>query len=252
MSGKDWEWEFEKPTDAGSTGAETEENKKPPLSSVRESSEKLSMSSPDLTVSFPFDLQILGTLSVPERQILSERISAEEIGIHSRDLDPAFDKGDIRIPRISEWSARSIARPFKNLKHLKVSITPSESPFDGDDIPFALDSLPETAKTYTHPSSIPAQKIPLLAPKAPANEIPDSYEVLDTLTASATLEAHFVENPQSFEYQELLEGLKLELKSKALRRGATHIINFDMQLSPVAYRQRYRLHLMGKAIREKK
>ncbi|OFZ70214.1 MAG: hypothetical protein A3K03_05995 [Bdellovibrionales bacterium RIFOXYD1_FULL_44_7] len=58
-----------------------------------------------------------------------------------------------------------------------------------------------------------------------------------------------VEAESSSEYQEVLEGLKREMKYKAYRKGADAVVNFSISLTLLSVPSRYRLTAMGSAVK---
>jgi hypothetical protein len=75
------------------------------------------------------------------------------------------------------------------------------------------------------------------------------FSIIDTLTASATLKSSLVEAEKSAEYNLILENLKRELKHKALRRGASGLIHFKIELTSLSLPSHYLLHVQAVAIK---
>lgn len=153
---------------------------------------------------------------------------------------------------MSEFVCIAIAHLLRD-SGARFRLGPSDRVFSGQ----ANEDAPHVAgDTSTHlqhsgdPSSLhAAENIPVIA----GNSLPagQTWTVLDTVVASSMLKAEVVEFTKTPEFDDMIEGLKKELRFKAFHRGATAILQFTVQLSPLAVPTQYRLIASGIAIRHK-
>ncbi len=201
---------------------------------------------------FPFTLLIEGPLTAREKEKLLDIIHRENMGIREIDLEPQFQCEKILLPRISEFTGVYIVQQLRETR-AKIRFGPSEEIF-------AAQGTTEDTQPFWNPTSVDQLDIPdRTEPQHPADTIPvttertlpglDRYVAIDTLTASATLQTFAVEAETTSEYQDLVTALQREIKYKARRRGAAAVIHFRIQLTPLTSPSRYRITVMGLAIR---
>jgi hypothetical protein len=229
------------------------------MTQTRQYSEKVgNQSAKNVAASFPFSLLIEGKLAPYEKARLLDIISREKMGFREVDLEHQFSENRILLPRISEYAGVLIVQALRSTK-ARMRLGPSELIFStqaSDNDVLLKDE--EDSETLAHPSvskstvdsddlAHPAEALPIsLQAFLPSL---DEFSVIDTLSASASLRTQAVEAESSVEYQELLENLQRELKYKAYRRGATAILNFQLQLHPLSQSSHYRMQAMGTAVK---
>jgi hypothetical protein len=201
---------------------------------------------------FPFSLLIEGQLTPREKDKLLDIIEREAIGIRAIDLEPQLQANKILIPRVSEFTGIYIIQVLRETR-AKIKFGPS------DEIFAAQGTTEDTQPLWTPPSVPKAVPSDPSQPQHPADAIPvtterslpglEHYTAIDTITASGTLQSFAVEAETTGDYQELLSALQRELKFKARRRGAAGVIHYRIQLTPLTSPSRYRLTVMGLAIR---
>jgi hypothetical protein len=91
------------------------------------------------------------------------------------------------------------------------------------------------------------QNIPQDIPMTPDETLPQfsSFEVLDTIVVSATLKTEVVDE----EFQRVLENLQTEIRQRAFLKGATGVIRFKTEVTPLSVQSHYRIIASGVAIR---
>jgi uncharacterized protein YbjQ (UPF0145 family) len=211
---------------------------------------------PVASAAFPFSLLITGVLKPEERERLVDLLSREGVGISELDLEPQFTAARILIPRISEYAGVVIIQAMRSAQ-VRMMLGPSDSIFATDETRASPDELQESRdQAGASPASVsqvvgdtnhPAESI-IVTPDENIRGM-KNHEILDTLTASATMKAKVVESENSAAFQDLLENLKRELKYKAYRKGAQGIVHFSVQLMPLQMTASYRVTVMGAAVR---
>ncbi|MCM2279243.1 MAG: hypothetical protein NDJ89_14300 [Oligoflexia bacterium] len=217
------------------------------LEKIRRFSEEEALPRPAVPAAFPFSLLIEGKLGVYEKEKLLDLLARENMGIRDIDLEPQFEAGRILIPRISEFAGILLVQALRGTS-ARLRLAPSDEIFATDETRDASETAHPALATYSSSERLhPAERIPI----TPSPELPGhaELELLDAITASASLRSETVEAERSDEYQELLESLQRELRYKAHRKGATAIVNFSVHLSNLSLPSQYRLTLMGNAVR---
>ena len=208
-----------------------------------------------VSAQFPFSLMIEGTLEPEERERLIDLLGREGFGISEVDLEPQLKAGKILIPRVSEYAGVLLVQALRTAK-ARIRLGPSDTVFSTGDTRDAesdrIDSSTQNAQVRVafqeSGEGLPAaERIPVSTESTLPGFGP--YYVLDAVTASVTLRTMALEAESSYEYQEALEQLKLELQYKASRKGANGIVNFGVQLITLPQRSQYRLMAVGSAIR---
>lgn len=230
------------------------------LSQVKEYSDTLSQAIPPVPASVPFTLKIEGTLKPHEQERLLDILSRENMGIRELDLEPQLQAGRILIPRVSEFAAILLVQALRSA-HVKIQMLPSDgivaghsgTHASGMNGPGAYDTsgitqseiqTSEASDTAPHP----AEKIPVTPSTTFAQY--KRIQVIDTVTASATLKSNAIDVESSAVFQQILESLQRELKYKAFRKGATAVLGFSVTVTPQDLPSHYRLLVMGTAVRE--
>ncbi len=202
---------------------------------------------------FPFTLLIDGPLTPREKDKLLDLVTRESLGIREIDLEPQFQGNKILIPRISEFAGVLIIQTLREAL-ATVKFGPSEEIYTAqgttdDTQPMWTPAGNQTSKPTPSDPQHPADAIPVTTER----ELPNlkNYTAIDTLSASGTLTTFSVEAESTPEYDDLLNALQRELKYKARRRSAEGIIHFRIQLTPLTSPSRYRLTVMGLAIKSR-
>lgn len=227
---------------------------KPGLDSLKEYSEHAMIGKPEVSAQYPFSLLIEGHLEPTDRERLLDFISRENIGIREIDLEPQFEANRILIPRVSEFAGILIAQALRDAG-VSLRLGPSDTIFSAqstrDDAPDELissDPAPRLNRVIIDDADI--DSIPLIA--GSGLSIGDTeWEAIDAVSASAMLQANSVEAKQSSEYMEIIEGLERELKFRARRRGASAVIHFKIELTPLHLPSQYRVTAIGTAVKRK-
>jgi hypothetical protein len=242
-----------------------------PLSQVGAYSDAVGVSEIKSSVpaAFPFSLSIEGKLGDYERAKFLDFFAREDMGIREIDLEPQLESGHILIPRISEYAGILLVQTLRNFP-VKMRLGPAEEiyrKYESLDDPTAETLRPETVTTRyqassrsSHPSYSPhsphsfgvssqrlPQGIPLEIPMTPDESLPQfsSFEVLDTIVVSATLKSEVVDE----EFQRVLENLQTEIRQRAFEKGATGVIRFKTEVTPLSVQSHYRIIASGVAIR---
>ncbi len=227
----------------------------PGMERVRQYSEQ-TLARPPVTAQFPFSLLIEGQLEPEERERLIDLLGREGFGISEVDLEPQLKAGKILIPRVSEYAGVLLVQALRTAK-ARVRLGPSDTVFSTTDTQSdaseRIHSSTQNAQVRVSLQNDGADALPAAEriPVSTESELPGfgPYYVLDAITASITLRTLALEAETSYEYQDALEQLKLELQYKAARKGANGIVNFGVQLISLPQRSQYRLMAVGSAIR---
>jgi len=222
------------------------------LDKIKSYTQKLTAGKPPVQAAYPFSILIVGRLSNSDKEKLVDLIDRNQMGISALDLEPQFAAGKVLIPRISEYAGVLIVQAFRSAA-VRVFLGPSDSIFSTVDThvsetdPYIEPRADSFSVSSTDDGLHPAESIPV----TPLASLPggDEYRLLDAITASASLKTSVVEAESSSEYQEVLEGLKREMKYKAYRKGADAVVNFSISLTLLSVPSRYRLTVMGSAVK---
>ncbi len=205
-----------------------------------------------IPAAFPFTLLIEGPLTSREKEKLVDIINREKMGIREIDLEPQLEGGKVLIPRISEFAGIYLIQQLRETR-AKITFGPTDEVFAAqgttDETQPHFTSQDPTESKTPHPveTQHPADSLPVTTERfLPGLE---QYTAIDTLIASGTLQTFALETDATTEYQDLLTSLQRELKFKARRRGATGIIHFKIQLTPLTSPSCYRVTVMGLAIK---
>jgi hypothetical protein len=218
------------------------------LENVRRFSEELVPSQSTVPASFPFSLLIEGPLAPEEKARLIDIISREDMGFREVDLELQLASDRVLIPRISEYAGVMLVSALRATR-ARMRLGPSDSIFSTADTQnesgSPRDSKVRRVRESTQDSDHVAESIPVI----PAAELPGgrTLQVMDVVTASATLRCEAVNAEGSSEYQELLDRLIRELKYKAHHKGAKVVLNFSVKLDSAGLPSRYRMLVMGTA-----
>lgn len=222
-----------------------------PVGALQEFAEKLEATQQPVSASFPFSLLITGPLSAHEKEKLLDLLSRHNMGIREVDLEPQFIGERILIPRISEYAGILLVQALRGTR-AKLRLGPSDSIFSTEETREEASSIDPDLKTgelriQASENTPPAEQIRISADST----IPDipTPQFIDSIFASAILEADTVEAQNSPEYEEVLDALIRELKYKAHRKGAIAITHFTLDLTPLSLPSQYRLTVKGSAIK---
>jgi len=203
--------------------------------------------------SYPFTLRIRGKLTTLEKEKLCDILSREKMGIREVDLEPQFHADHILLPRISEYSGVILVQALRGTS-ATMELLPSDqaeleenSQFQPEGIFVTSESDSLSGDSATQSAIHPAELIPITSDASWAEN--KTFRVIDVVTASATLETQAVEASRSPAYQEMLDALQRELRFKAYHKGANAIIHFSVQLQVLSLPTRYKLLVMGSAIK---
>lgn len=223
-----------------------------PTGALQEFAEKLEATQQPISASFPFSLLITGPLTAHEKEKLLDLLSRHNMGIREVDLEPQFIGERILIPRISEYAGVLLVQALRGTR-ARLRLGPSDSIFSTEETreetPLIDPDLNIGELRIQHSETAPpAEQIRISADSS----IPDipSPQLIDSIFASATLEADTVEAQSSPEYEEVLDALIRELKYKAHRKGAIAITHFTLDLVPLSLPSQYRLTVKGSAIKQ--
>lgn len=221
-----------------------------PLAKVKQYAEAITPGKTSGPAAFPFSLLITGKLAPDEQARLLDILSRENMGIREIDLEPQLEGGKILIPRISEYAGVLIVSALRGAR-VRMRFGPSDTIFATEDTQdtedTSFDNGERRAESQVADAALPAESIPITqAASLPGLE---RYVVLDTVLATAAIHTLAVEAEASTEYGELLEALKRELKFKAQRKGATAILSFHVQLTPLQLPSQYRILVSGSAVK---
>lgn len=204
---------------------------------------------------FPFSLMIHGALRPEEKEKLLTLLSEENMGFREIDLEPQLANNRILIPRISEYAGILLIQALRGTR-AQIRFGPSDTIFSTEDTRSSseegADEVDENLSSFTSDFSHPAESIPVSSSDRISDVSPirtTQYEVVDTLTASATLKSKTVEAENSTEYQQIIEALQRELKYKAFHKGASSIIHFKIQLTSLSSPTHYRILALGTAVK---
>jgi hypothetical protein len=220
------------------------------IARIRSYAEQVTPNKGPVQAAYPFSVLINGFLEPYERAKLLDVLSRENFGIREVDLEPQFESGRVLIPRISEFAAVLLVQALRGTR-AELKCGPSDSIFSTKDTQDLKSSAAITEKKIINKllegASHPAELIPVIADAS----VPGvgEYEIIDTLTASASLKTNVVEAETSPEYQEILEALQRKLKYMAYRKGAVAVVRFAVQLTPLFLPSRYKVLVMGEAVR---
>lgn len=222
-----------------------------PLTQVREYAEHVPASSSSIAAAYPFSLMIEGPLTEEEKEKLIDLLSRENMGIREVDLEPQFTSHRVLIPRISEYAGILIVQSLRGTQ-ATLRFGPAEEIFASSDAranPPEVFATPEPQSTQTVEKHIdhPAEALPVTSDTFIPGFL--NYKVLDVITASVALKSSLVEAAKSPQYQEALEALQRELKYRAHHKGASAILNYTIQLTPLDLPSHYRLMVSGTAVR---
>jgi uncharacterized protein YbjQ (UPF0145 family) len=220
------------------------------LELLKEFSERVPVGKPAVQAAFPFSLSIRGELAPEEKERILDILARENMGIREVDLEPQLAAGRILIPRISEFAGVMLVQAFRAIK-AEMKLGPSDEIYSTEATRDPAESralAPETkTHTYSAEPTHPAERIPVTSlPSLP--ELPN-YVVLEVLTASAAMTSRAVEAENSAEYQELLENLQREIRYRAFLKGASAVVNFQVNLTSLGMPSRYRITATGSAVR---
>lgn len=240
----------EKPQIQSPTATQTDISQAEPTLQTGTTSQKLPTATlAEVPAAFPFSLLIEGHLSTRDQEKLIDIINQEKLGIREIDLEPQLEANRVLLPRISEFAGIYIIQQLKDTQ-AKIQFGPSETIFAAqgtqEDTPAIGQEITQRVLS-SGSQSLPAQAIIITT----ESSLPGLEKVIpiDTLIATGTLETFVLEASQSQEYQELLDSLQLELKSKAHRKGASALLNFKIQLTPLSLPSRYRITLTALAVK---
>lgn len=222
-----------------------------PMPELKRFSEQAAISRVSVPAAFPFSLSITGHLSASEKEKLLELLSTHNMGFREVDLEPQFESGRILLPRISEYAGILLAQALRGSK-TRIRLGPSDSIFSSDDTRAdSNETLPTSMHTTNAQASAdlshPAESLPLTQDSTLPGK--PQLEIIDVVTASASIKSRVVEMETSSEYQEILEALQREIKYKAFRKGATAIVGYSIQLVSLSMPTHYRLTVMGSAVK---
>lgn len=224
-----------------------------PMDRIREFSETVVSTSIQVAATFPFSLKITGKLSAPDRARLLDFLSNENLGVREVDLEPQFDGGQILIPQVSEYAGVAIVHLLRD-SGASFQLGPAGRVFSGHAEEGSVSLPVENDSHFRHESSSPTAHSAETIPVISGSEIPGCplFKILDSLVASTTLKAKVVEFTNTKEFDEMVEALKMELRFKAFHRGGTAVLQYTLQLSPLAVPTQYRLIASGTAVRHLK
>lgn len=231
-----------------------------PLSEVKKFTENMTTAQP-VPASFPFSLLITGPLTPEEREKLVDILTRENMGIREVELEPQFASGRILIPRISEYAGVLLAQALRGTR-AELKLGPSDSifstaetrndPFESREElraelgPADTSRAPFHSRFRANDQRHPAESIRIsVDPTIP--DLPDAV-LIDLVVASTTLRSDAVEARDSPKYQETLDALIRELKYKAHHKGASAIVQFAIELTPLSLPSQYRLTVRGSAV----
>ncbi|OFZ21312.1 MAG: hypothetical protein A2X94_07635 [Bdellovibrionales bacterium GWB1_55_8] len=218
-----------------------------PLEQVRRYAEQLSERRESVPAAFPFSVLIEGKLLPEEKEKLVDVLSREQMGIREVDLEPQFEGDRILIPRISEFAAVLLIQALRNVR-ANIQAGPSDEIFSTADTRDDARSTSRVKKgAMQSDAGHPAEALPITA--GPSIPWIANYKILGVLTASASLKSTSIETETSTEYLELLESLQLELRYRAHHKGASAILNYSIQLTPLQMSSHYRVSVSGTAIK---
>ena len=221
------------------------------LEKIHRFDEKTTTAKAAVPASFPFSLSITGALLPEEKEKLLDILSRENMGIREMDLEPQFEANRILIPRISEYAGILLIQALRGVR-AQIKLGPSDQIFSTTD---TREAASEQVSESAHPESAvvsdsehPAERLPLTT----EDHLPGAPPVvlIDTVTASASLKSATVEAESSYEYQQLLEDLQREIKYKAFRKGATAVLNFQVQMNSLSSPTHYRILVSGLAVKQ--
>ncbi len=223
---------------------------KSPMDRIKDFSESVPVGTPSVQASFPFSLLIEGKLTPQEQEKLLDVIHREKMGFSEMDLEPQFAAGKVLIPRISEYAGILIVQALRSIR-ARIWLGPAESIYPSQELSSEPDPMiaqpPQPIVRLLDEGPEEPERIPVTnEPSLPGLK---GFEVIDVVTASATLKTFLVEAQKSPEYEELIEALKKELKYKAFQKGATAILNFEVDLTPLKMASHYKLTALGSAVR---
>ncbi|MFZ9596019.1 MAG: hypothetical protein ACO3A2_08075 [Bdellovibrionia bacterium] len=222
-----------------------------PVENLRKFSEQLPIGKPHVPASFPFSVLIRGRLNDWEKEKLLSVLESHQMGIRPMDLEPQLENHQILIPRISEYAAVLLVQALRGVR-AEIRVGPSDSIFSTELTQQSESEGYAQEHNEAHfgvDESHPAESLPLSSLDHLPGIGPQSrLQVLDTLTASASLKTQALEVESSSLFQQTLEALKKELKYKAHRKGATAILDFKLQLIPLTMATHYRLVVSGVAV----
>ena len=222
------------------------------LGLLREFAERVPVGKPVVAAAFPFSLRIEGHLTAEEKEKLIDLLNRENMGIREVDLEPQLQAGRILIPRISEFAAILLVQALRGVQ-ADMRIGPSDSIYATAETRTPEDEnapIPQqTARVFYDSDGHAAESLPVTSlPFLP--ELPH-FNVIEVLTASASLKSQAVEAERSNEYQDMLEALQREIRYKAFHKGATAVVNYSIALVSLSLPSHYRITASGSAIRPK-
>lgn len=200
-----------------------------------------------LPAAFPFHVLITGALKPIEQEKLLDLISHHNMGIRAVDLEPQFAADRILLPRISEYAAILIVHTLRTCS-AQIRVFPSDSQTASKYLASSShENTSEQKPQAPQHSPHPAESIPVTK----ASFLPDDGHVvlLDTIFASASLQSKQINVERSKEYERLIDALQTEIKYKAYRKGATAVLNFSVQLTPLDMASHYKLTASGSAVK---
>jgi uncharacterized protein YbjQ (UPF0145 family) len=204
-----------------------------------------------INAQLPFSVLIHGKLSEVDQARMIELLTEAGVGIRPLELEPQFSAGKILIPRVSEYVAIQIIQTFRDAP-VQMKTAPSDQIFSTEDTKSTEEetippSLFSTDRFSTSEDSSSLSDIVITTTqKIPGHS---HFEVVDAISAVATMSSERVEAENSAEYQNLIDALKKELRSKARIRKANAIIHFQTTLSRLTLPSQYQIVVSGTAIR---
>ncbi len=219
---------------------------------LKEFAERVPVGKPLVAAAFPFSLRIEGALTAEEKEKLIDLLNRENMGIREVDLEPQLQANRILIPRISEYAAILLVQALRGIQ-AEIRIGPSDSIYSTAETRTPEDEnapLPRhTSEVFGGTDGHAAESLPITTLSF-LPELPH-FNVIEVLTASASLKSQVVEAESSSEYQAMLDSLQREIRYKAFHKGATAVVNYTVALTTLNLPSHYRLTATGSAIRPK-
>ncbi|MBN19941.1 MAG: hypothetical protein CL678_01550 [Bdellovibrionaceae bacterium] len=219
------------------------------LENIKEMSDQSAIGQPQIQAAYPFSLEIHGKLTSLEQEKLLTLIKKHQMGFRELDLEPQFERGQVLLPRISEYAGVLIVQSLKEA-NAQFRLAPSEEIYATEST--FKDQSPEPLNVLTENiHSIGTDKESLKNfPVTSGNSFPRNatVKILGPIEVSATLTSTVVEVDLSSEYLDLVQSLKRKLKIKAIQQGANGITHYFLDLKQLSMTQHYRITVQGIAV----